>query len=217
LKWPAAKYLFGFVGAAQVGGLPMDRWLASLTKEFETKASLKEIATELHKKVQAQRSIDEGEGPAQPLIIHIGGFEKESDIWLPYVWHIANTHKLGRFGYLDITKEFICTEVLRSSFQEVYPSEIRKILKVRAKQFQPFWFHQGIDLFTFNVLESAVKLAFKHLCEQHPDHDIPTTLEDWAKHVNMQILMYGAYYESFHSVGKRFVGGGVDTIYIPWP
>jgi hypothetical protein len=74
-----------------------------------------------------------------------------------------------------------------------------------------------MDLFTFNVLESSVRASFRLLCERHPDHEIPKTLEDWSKHIRMQILMYGAYYDAFHSEGERYVGGGADVIFTPWP
>jgi len=33
-KWPTERFLFGFVGAATVGGLPMDEWLDSIKDEF---------------------------------------------------------------------------------------------------------------------------------------------------------------------------------------
>ena len=101
--------------------------------------------------------------------------------------------------------------------KDIDASEIRRYLKVLAKQFRPFWFHQGLDLFTFNVLQGAVKSAFRLLCEQHPNHDIPITLHEWEKHVRMQVLMYGAYFEAFRSEGEQFVGGGVDVVSTPWP
>lgn len=217
LRWPNDNYLFGFVGVSTVGGLPMHEWLDTLTKEFESKSLLEEIARDLNQRVQLQRSQDEGKGPPEPLIIHLGGFERKEHYWVPQVWHIRNVYGLGRFGYLDFRKEFYFDDQFRTYFQDVHPSEIRKVLKVQAKQFKPFWFHQGIDLFTFNVLQASIKSSFKLLCEQHPDHDIPTSLDEWAKHVRMQILMYGAYYEAFHSEGERYVGGGADVLYVPWP
>jgi len=126
---------------------------------------------------------------------------------------------MGRFGYLDIGHEFRCTEVFRSNdlVKDIDASEIRRSLKVLAKQFQPFWFHQGLDLLTFNVLQGAVKSAFGLLCQQHPNHDIPITLHEWEKHVRMQVLMYGAYFEAFRSEGEQFVGGGADVVSTPWP
>jgi hypothetical protein len=217
LKWPNDDYLFGFVGAAELDGQSMHEWLATLAKDFQGKQSLEEIAGELKERVQSQRLKDEGTEPASPLIIHIGGFEKNNGFWVPHIWHIGNTHNSGRFGYLDIRKDFFCRERFWHYFEETDPSEIRKVLKVMAKQFNPFWFHQGIDLLTFNILEASVRSSFKLLCEQHPDHDIPKTLDEWAKHIRMQVLMYGAYFEAFHPEGERYVGGGVDIEYLPWP
>ena len=100
LKWPTEKYLLGFVGAAEIGGLAMEEWLDTHREEFEAKESLERIARELEKKVQAQRLKDEGNRPPEPLIIHIGGFEKKDNWWVPYVWCIRNVYRHGRFGYL---------------------------------------------------------------------------------------------------------------------
>ena len=217
LKLPNEKCLFGFVGAAQIAGMPVCEWLSTFTGEFESKTSLKDIVVELKNRVEMQRTIDECNGPAQPLIIHIGGFEKKGGYWVPQIWYIRNARKHGRFGYLDIRKEFDCDDAFHKEFADVHPSEVRKVLKVQAKQFKPFWFHQGIDLFTFNVLQESIKSSFRLLCEKHPEHDIPTTLEGWSKHVCMQVLMYGAYYEAFHTKGKQYVGGGADIITLSWP
>lgn len=217
LKWPNENYLFGFVGAAQISGMPIHEWLVTLTQEFESKTSLEDIVNELKNKVQIQRNKDEGNNPARPLIIHIGGFEQKDGYWIPQVWYIRNVYKLGLFGYLDFRKEFDCADAFNEEFKNIHPSEIRKVLKVNAKQFKPFWFHQGIDLLTFNVLEESIKSSFRLLCEKHPDHDIPTTLEEWSKHVQMQVLMYGAYYEAFHSSEQQYVGGGADVMSLPWP
>lgn len=216
-KWPNENYLFGSVGVATVGGVPIHEWIANLGAEFQGKTSLEQITHDLSEIIQAQRSKDEEARPAKGLIIHLGGFEKREHYWVPAVWYISNVHKPGRFGYLNITKEFASSEEFWGYFKEVDPSEIRKVLKVMAKQFEPFWFHQGFDLLTFNVLQSAIKSSFKLLCQQHPDHDIPQTLEEWAKHVRMQLLMYGAYFEAFRPPGEHFVGGGADIESLPWP
>jgi hypothetical protein len=217
LKWPNENYLFGFVGAAQIGAKPMHEWLDTLTEEFKSKTSLNDIVNELKSRVQIQRIKDEGNCPPQPLIIHIGGFQRKDSYWVPQVWYIRNAPKHGLFGYLDLRKEFDCADAFHEKFADCHPSEIRKVLKVQAKQFDPFWLHQGIDLLTFNVLGDSIKSSFRLLCERHPDHDIPTTLEEWSKHVRMQILMYGAYYEAFHGKGKQYVGGGADVISLRWP
>ena len=220
MKWPNNKTLFGFVGAATIGGQSVENWLQSIRLEFEKMSSIEHVAQELRCRIEAQRKADEGDNPSVAMIVHLGGFEQRNGIWLPFEWHVTNTHKLGRFGYLDIDQNYTCTEHMHgplSPLRGIDPSEVRKLLGVLAKQFQPFWFHDGLDLFTFNVLESSIKSSFKLLCEHHPDHRIPTSLKEWSKHVRMQILMYGAYYNAFKPVGKRYVGGGADIEYLPWP
>ncbi len=217
LKWPNEQTLFGYAGAAEVGGRPLHEWLESQANDLQSLGSLKEISNLLKERIETQRREDEGSEPAEPLIIHIGGFEEREGHRVPVVFYIANVYGLGRFGYLDFRKEFECSEQFSRHFGDIHPSEIRRVLKVLAKQFNPFWFHHGIDLFTFNVLESAIRSSFKLLCEQHPDHDIPNTIDDWAKHVRMQILMYGAYFEAFHPPTEQFVGGGADALWLPWP
>ena len=71
----------------------------------------------------------------------------------------------------------------------------------------------------FNILEKAVKLAYKGLCSVHPDSDftLPRNIEDWEKQVRFSVLMYGAYFQAYKAEGEQFVGGGCDVISIPWP
>jgi len=217
IKWPNNNTLFGFVGTATISGQPIETWLQTIQEHFQNLKTLEQIAQELKTRIETQRAIDEGSNPADALIVHVGGFEQRNGIWLPYVWHVTNTHRFGRFGYLDIDKNYTCIEHMYGPLKGIDPSEVRLLLGVQAKQFQPFWFHQGLDLLTFNVLESSIKSSFKLLCEQHPNHKIPTSLKEWSKHVKMQILMYGAYYEAFRPRGQRYVGGGADIEYLPWP
>jgi hypothetical protein len=42
-------------------------------------------------------------------------------------------------------------------------------------------------------------------------------LRDWERHAKMQVLTYGAYFEAFGAPGQRYVGGGADTLSMPWP
>lgn len=217
VKWPNNNTLLGFVGAATINGQPIENWLQGVLGDFQNLTTLEQMAQELRNRVETQRRIDEGTRPADAMIIHLGGFEQRNGNWMPYVWHITNAHRLGQFSYLDIDKNYTCTEHIYGPLKDIDPTEVRKLLGVQAKQFKPVWFHQGLDLLTFNVLESSIKSSLKLLCEQHPDHSIPTTLEGWSKHVKMQILMYGAYYEAFKPVGQRYVGGGADIECIAWP
>lgn len=217
LKWPNEKAIIGFVGAAQINKKPIHEWVQEFIEEFKDFSSFEQLSKELSGRVEKQRKIDEGNNPAQPLIIHVGGFEKREGFMVPIIWFIRNTYKLGRYGYKDFRKEFKYTEEFWGKFKDTSPDEIKKVLRVLAKQFKPFWIHQGIDLITFNVLQEMIKSSFRLLCEQHPDHDLPKNLADWEKYLRMQVLMYGSYFEAFFSPDKRFVGGGVDIASIPWP
>jgi hypothetical protein len=130
---------------------------------------------------------------------------------------ITNVYGLDKFGYKDFRKVFKSTEELWNYFPGINTaSELRSALTNLEEKLDPFWFHQGLDLVTFNVLHSSLKLAFQSLINNHPDHKLPTTLEEWEKHARMQILMYGAYFESFYKKGELYVGGGADILSIKW-
>ena len=60
IKWPTNEFLFGSVGVATVGGLPINEWLLAQKDAFEAIGSLEGVAQELHKRVQGQRAEDEG-------------------------------------------------------------------------------------------------------------------------------------------------------------
>jgi len=83
-------------------------------------------------------------------------------------------------------------------------------------QNNPFWFHQGYDLVTFNMIDATLKEAFKYLFASHPNHSLPETLEDWEKHLKMTILTYGSYFQAFNSPNAQLVGGA-DVVSLKWP
>ncbi|TKJ37575.1 hypothetical protein CEE37_13755 [candidate division LCP-89 bacterium B3_LCP] len=217
LKWPNENTLFGFVGATAIDNMPINEWLETIRDEFNRYSELHKIAKNLAKKIQPLREEMEGNYPARPLIVHLGGFIREHNHWKPSIWHISNAHKMGRYRYLSIKKQFGCNDAFKNKFSNEDVSEIRDILRIKEKNFDPLWFHQGIDLFTFNVLEESIRSAFKSLCEQHPNHDIPKTIEEWAKYVKMKILMYSAYYQAFKPANERSVGGEPDVEFLQWP
>lgn len=217
VRWPREDVVLGYVGAASLGGMSVPEWLEARRADFSQTATLEEVARNLASQIERQRATDRGSGTTQPMIVHLAGFESVRGHWIPAIWHIRNTHKLGAYGYLDVRKTYEVSEAFQTQFAEVDPSEVRDRLRVLAKQFTPFWIHQGIDLATFNALGGAVRNSFKLLCEQHPKHDIPHTLSEWSKHAKMQVLMYSAYFDAFNDPGGQFVGGGADVLALDWP
>ncbi len=214
IKWPNDKTLFGFVGVAEIEGMLLPDWLKTIETALEDEFGIEAIAHYLHERIQRSWTHSL---PAEGLIIHLGGFTKIDEIVLPSVWHIANVEKHGEYGYTEFSNDFFCQEAFLREFKHLHPIEIRKKLRVLEKNLQPFWFHQGFDYPAFNAMQEALKSSFRYLCLNHPSFDFPESLSDWEKHVNLQVLLYSAYFESFHPVGKRYVGGGTDVVSIRWP
>jgi hypothetical protein len=217
LRWPNRKALVGYVGAAEIGGIPTDEWLYDFIGSHLDFPDFGELSESLRSEVEAQRRIDEGDLGPDPLIIHLGGFEEKDDIQVPIIWYIRNAHNFGALGYEDIRKEFLNSEAFWHYFPDIRPHEIREVLRTMASRYNPFWFHQGFDLGTFNLIEGFLKTAFRLLCERHPNHRLPESLPDWERQVRMSILTYGAYFQAYKGPSEQFVGGGVDTVSIEWP
>jgi len=217
LKWPDGKALIGFVGQGQIGGLTSKKWIEKFISDNTSFTTLESISSKLKDEVEKQRRIDEGNNKPEPLIIHLGGFEKSSTIDTPKIYLITNSYGLDKYGYIDFRKEYKSTEELWTYFPNAKtPEELKAALTKLEENLDPFWFHQGFDLVTFNVLHASLKLAFKNLINNHPKHKLPASLQEWEKHAKMQILMYGSYFESFHSPGELYVGGGADILSIEW-
>lgn len=217
LRWPRNRALLGYVGAAEIGGQPADEWLYDFIGDNLSFSSFGDLAENLRARVEAQRRKDENAEAPDPLIIHLGGFEERVGAQVPVVWYIRNAFDLGPQGYQEVRKTFECSEEFWDYFPDVAPAGIRAALKQMAERYEPFWFHQGFDLGTFNTLETYLRAAFRLLCENHPGHAFPATLDDWKRQVRMSILTYGAYFEAYRGVGEQYVGGGADVVSIPWP
>lgn len=217
LRWPNRKAVIGYVGAASIGGIPTNEWLYEYIGEQIEFSSFEALAHDLTDRVQRQRALDEGGRDPEALVIHLAGFEERDSQQVPVVWYIRNPYEMRAGYYTDIRREFQCTEEFWGYFSEVPPSQIRERLNELASQNKPFWFHQGLDLGTFNTLEVFLRGAFLLLCQTHPAHSFPQTLYEWQQHLKMAILTYGAYYQAFRGPGEQYVGGGADTVGLDWP
>jgi len=217
LRWPNRRALVGYVGAAKIGDIPTDEWLYDYIGDHLEFDSFEELAQDLADTVEHQRALDEGERLPEVLVIHLAGFEERDALQLPIVWYIRNSRGMSNGDYVDIRKEFLFTEEFWGYFPSILPRDIRKQLNYLAEKNQPFWFHQGLDLGTFNTLESYLRGALALLWETHPAHSRPQTLGEWEKHLKMTILTYEAYYQAFRGPGEQYVGGGVDTVSLKWP
>lgn len=221
LRWPNNRALIGYVGVAMIGGIPTDEWLYNfIGRNFEF-SNFRDLAYRLRDEVQAQRIIDEGDAEAEGLVIHLAGFEEREGIQVPVIWFITNCHRLDPvIGYTDIKKDFgVSEELWRPIYiQDSTPQTIRNYLGRRAREYNPFWFHQGFDLGIFNTLDYFLRQSFRLLIENRSlNLSFPITIEEWSKHLSMSILTYGAYFQSFYGPSEQYVGGGVDIVSLPWP
>jgi len=218
LRWPQRKALIGYVGAAQVGGVPTDEWLYDFIGRYNTFERLETLAEALRAEIEAQRRIDERTNSPEALILHLGGFELVEGICKPFIWFVRNAYGMDdRGNYTDIRREFQKSEEFWLYFPDTAPERIGILLGELACQFNPFWFHHGFDLGTFNTIEGFLKRAFKALCDSSPAHSLPLTLSAWESQVRMSILTYGAYFQAYRGPSEQFVGGGADIVSIPWP
>jgi len=57
------------------------------------------------------------------------------------------------------------------------------------------------------------------IVHEHPTqpHSVPTTLEEWSKHVKLAVNGYAAYFSSFFEPYEQYVGGGADVVSAAWP
>lgn len=227
LKFPNCKAIIGYVGEARIRGISTYSWLKTFIEKFQDNSSIQEISEELAKELTKIWQENSYSNSPEPLLIHIGGFKEEKEkFFIPTIWFIRNVYDMSIFSYKDFKTKFECSDEFINIYskrfsqqfkdRKIYFEEIRDIIKIWSKQLNPFWFHHGFDLITFNLLQSSLDSAFKILASNHPNHEIPKELIQWEKYLRFQILMYGAYFEAFYEEGKRFVGG-VDIETIPWP
>jgi hypothetical protein len=217
LRWPKGRAVLGYVGEAQIGGRPTDEWLHDFIGDHPTIDDFERVAEDLRSRVEQQRTLDESDRDAQTLLIHLGGFERREETWVPVIWFIRNVHDMQGEEYLDVRKEFGKSEEFWRYWPESNTRHIRDLMKDRSSKYDLFGFQQGIALDTFNMLSDVVSQAFLELSRKHPRHAVPSSLTEWERYVRMSVLTFGAYFESYMDPGEQTVGGGADVVSIPWP
>jgi hypothetical protein len=213
LEWPNREVVLGFVGEAQIDGRSTERWLYAFIGRNLGFADQDAVAETLRAKLDALFQADDFQGP---LILHLGGFEQVDGEWIPRIHFIRNTTELKHDGSYVLGDRFDCTEELASPtyFGGKSASEIRNYVSNHV-----FSFRQGIDLPAFGAIDQALREAMRAIVYGHPAHPrpIPTTLDEWAKHVAFSIHGYGAYYAAFYPPYEQLVGGGADVVTAAWP
>jgi hypothetical protein len=215
LKWPNRQVVVGYVGRADVAGEHTHEWLYDfIGRNLDT--DLPQLAYELKRKLESDLR---GQIDAEPMLLHLGGFVEDAGQWKPQVWFIRNMRAMDAFGYKDIAAEFNVSDEIDIHLPGKTGNEIRAQVDQMAHDWQPFWFHQGIDLGTFNTLDKVLRDGMRAIVETHPaqPHRFPDSLQEWSKHLRMAILAYGAYFSAFYEPFQQYVGGGADVVWAAWP
>jgi hypothetical protein len=213
LKWPNRQIVVGYVGRAEVAGEHTDEWLYDfIGRNLDT--DLRQLAHELKSKLEFDLR---GQIDAEPMILHLGGFVEDAGQWKPQVWYIRNSTATA--GYQNIAAEFDVSEEIRVYFAGKTGNEIQAQVEQLVQAWRPFWFHQGYDLDTFNMLEQVLRAGMRAIIQNHPAHRhrFPDSLQEWSKHLRMAILAYGAYFGAFYEPFEQYVGGGADVVWAAWP
>jgi hypothetical protein len=216
VRWPHERALVGAVGLGEISGQSVYDWLYDFVGDHVDFGNPETVALDLRDRLQdTVGRLD----PPERLIVEFGTFTQRDGTTVPEMWHITNVHGWNnQTGEYDPpTKTFGAAEqICAKQLKDTPPNEIRAELQTRAASLDPSWFHQGINLTFFNVLEQGVKAAFRTLLEIGK-LEPPRSLKDWERHAQMWVLVYGAYFEAFGEPGERLVGGGADVLSIPWP
>jgi hypothetical protein len=226
LKWPNHDVVVGYVGRATIReGVYIDEWLydfigRNLHADLSqlTHENLKQLAYELKDRLEFELS---GKVADAAMVLHLGGFVEDADQWKPEVWYIHNTEA----PYVNVRAKFDVSEEIPKYFPGMTGDQIQTEVERRAQAWQPFWFHQGYDLPTFNLLDEVLRDGMRAIVQTHPDHLHPLpdslfyedSLREWSKHLEMAILSYGAYFAAFYQPFKQFVGGGADVVWAARP
>ncbi len=224
LKWPNREVIIGFSGVAWLEDQPMDLWLYDfIGRHLDEAEPLADLAAELKNRLEFAFRRRDAEEPGG-LILHLGGFVEKDGEWVPQVWFVRNPHGLDEAGsYINVTNDFDASEELLTPgrFAAMSGNEIRDGVRAMADRGEPFWFHQGYDLGTFNILDAATRSGMRIIIDAHKKawraHRPPASLDEWARHLKMSVLVYGAYFEAFYAPYEQYVGGGADVVWAAWP
>lgn len=224
VAWPQERAVVGFCGLACLENLSMVEWLRIFIAAHRDFRSLDDLAGGLRKSVEDAFGHDYPPGVpvtlSQSLVIHLGGFKVVGGYWVPSMYHIHNYYQ--RFtpaAYAD--RHFECSEDVEREFRSWgsadYPGRTRDRLREMMVDRDHFlWFNNGYDLRIFN----GIKAHMWHLLQGlRRDGVLPATptLENWEAYCRMAVEMYGVFFREHYLPQARYVGGGVDSVTIPWP
>ena len=133
LRWPKQKALLGYVGRAEVGGVPMHQWLYDFMGDHIGFGEPATVANDLRDRLQREIG-----GPGQQAsIVEFSAFARRQGHIVPEYWHVTNVHGLnGQGDYLPPAAEFTAEEQMARAIP-VNPDTIRDVLRQAGTNFTP--------------------------------------------------------------------------------
>lgn len=226
LSWPHNKAVVGFVGLGELAGLKMDEWMRIFIAKYRDFDDIYSVARALKKSIQGDFDRDYPEGvdvSDYRLVIHLGGFTKKQGVHVPVMFHIWNhggiNPKTGE--YAPANRTFNLVEKLEEGFSEWdnpedYPKRIRDRLSKMVEERRYLWFNNGFNFAAFNVFRDFIWHALFRI------HDagfanLLMGLDARVAFCKMAVEVFGSYFTHHYDPDERYVGGGVDVVFIKWP
>lgn len=223
LAWPYRKAVVGWCGLGCLAGFPTDdrlRLFIAAHREFD---DLDRLAEDLTASIQADFDKDHPSNPppdGSGLIIHLGGYKLVDGHTVPAMYHIHNVSTDGKGGYGPPIRLFQRSEDVKREFDRWgpsdYPGRTRERLgEMLDQRDHSLWFNNGAGYPIFNVLKGYLWAGLSHL--RKAGYLPAPSLASWDAYCRMAVNLYGSWYEEHHLPQHRAVGGGFDSVSIPWP
>jgi hypothetical protein len=207
LKWPNHEVIVGYVGNAELDGLPADVWLYDFIGGHLQFKDLQELADALTADLNALFRTFSNE----VMVLHLGGFEMYDGQWTPRVYYVHNHRGMKGDEYLIGTRFTNSDEI-----PKYFPGKSGDQIRADLVWPQYFGFRQGIKLKLFNTIDTGLRSAMQFLVHAG-EQPAPATLDDLVQYVKFQIHGYEAYFASFYPPFQQYVGGGEDVVTAAWP
>lgn len=226
LAWPFQKAVVGFVGLGMLAGrLTMDQWMQIFIAETREFDDIDKVAYRLRDRIQEDFDKDH---PASTditnkhLVIHFGGFATRDGVQTPVMYHIWNHGKIDpQTGYPPAERGFEISEDIERDFRlqstsNDYPTSVRDWLEneIRTGKYQ--WYNNGAKLGAFNTFKGVIWHSLRAL-QDAGFVPRPSALDQRIAFCKMAVEVFGSFFTHYYPPEERAVGGGVDTVYIPWP
>jgi hypothetical protein len=223
IPWANRRAVVGFAGLGQLAGLPMWEWMrqfAAQTRDFE---DLTVLARDLREAIQrdfGQDHSDTVDTELPGLIVHLGGFKRQSGVVVPAMYYIANVRGFDECGKYESARRNFNepSDELAPALARVGVDEFRGWLEQKYRRGGLLWFNNGLYFQAFNALKSALWQALTAIRTSPCNFlALNPTLDDRIAYCRMAVELFGSFFQHHFVPSHRGVGGGVDVEWVVWP